>query len=75
MFVSPAARGKKLGTALLSQLEQWAQEEGYANSMLETGARMLDAIALYTNNGYVSIPNYDPYENMDNSRCFRKPLS
>lgn len=74
MFVAPEARGKKLGTAILSQLEQWAKEEGYTRSLLETGARMQDAVALYVNNGYELIPNYEPYKLMDNSRCFRKPL-
>jgi putative acetyltransferase len=74
MFVTPELRGKKVGSAILKALEQWATEEGYTYAMLETGARMKDAVALYTRNGYTLIPNYPPYESMENSRCFRKKL-
>jgi len=75
MFVSTEARGKKVGSAILTHLEQWAKDEGYSQSVLETGIRMPDAIALYQNNGYKLIPNYAPYVGMDNSRCFLKQLT
>lgn len=74
MFVSPEVRGKKLGSQVLKELEQWAIEEQYTHSYLETGKRMPDAIALYQKNDYKDIANYGPYIGIENSRCFRKKL-
>ncbi len=74
MFVDPELRGKKIGTKVLMALETWAQELKYKSIVLETGKRMVDAIALYKKNGYLPIENYGPYVGVDNSVCFRKRL-
>lgn len=72
MYVSLKYRGKGIASKLLSQLETWAKELGYAACVLETGLRQPEAIALYQKNNYQRIPNYPPYEHMANSVCFRK---
>lgn len=74
MFTQPKARGKGIATQILSALEIWAKDLGYSYSILETGKRQPDAIALYSKNGYQITDNYEPYTDMDNSVCFRKEL-
>ena len=74
MFVLPGHRGKSLASKVLNELEHWAKELNYSSSVLETGLRQPEAIALYKKNGYTIIPNYPPYESMENSVCFHKLL-
>lgn len=74
MFVVPAKRGKGIALAVLSELEKWAAELGYTHCVLETGARQVEAIALYTRAGYTRIANYGQYIGVENSRCFEKIL-
>ncbi|MCB0790375.1 MAG: GNAT family N-acetyltransferase [Flavobacteriales bacterium] len=74
MFTLPALRGKGLGTRTLSELEQWARELGRTRCVLETGRRQPEAIALYTDRGYATIPNYGPYVGVANSVCMEKRL-
>jgi putative acetyltransferase len=52
MWTLPDYRGKGCASTVLGELEHWAREEGYTNSMLETGRRMQDAIKLYLQNEY-----------------------
>ncbi len=75
MYVIPEARGTGMGSAILQELEQWAAELEYSRCILETGKRQPEAIALYKKNGYTVIPNYEPYEAMENSVCFKKNVS
>lgn len=75
MFVDPVFRGKGLSKRMLQELERWAIEKGYTNSVLETGDQQPEAIALYTAQGYEQIPNYEPYIAMPASICFGKVLS
>lgn len=74
MFTQPEGRGKGVATQILAALEIWAKELGYHFSILETGKRQPDAIALYLKNGYHQRDNYPPYDSMDNSVCFQKTL-
>ena len=74
MYVPPACRGRQIASQVLHQLEQWAKEMNYAKCILETGKRQPEAIALYKKNGYVVIPNFGQYENVENSLCFEKTL-
>lgn len=74
MYVSPAYRGKGLASLVLKELEVWAKEIGFTYSILETGLRQPEAIALYKKNGYKITPNYPPYIGITNSVCFRKEL-
>lgn len=75
MYVIPEARRTGMGSAILQELEQWTAELGYTHCILETGKRQPEAIALYKKNGYTIIPNYPPYEGIENSVCFQKDVS
>ncbi|WP_283685446.1 GNAT family N-acetyltransferase [Dysgonomonas sp. Marseille-Q5470] len=74
MFVRPECRGKSIASNVLKELEVWALELGYSICILETSYKLSDAIRLYEKSGYMQIPNYDQYENVDTSRCFCKKL-
>jgi len=74
MFTLPEKRGKGLASAILKELETWAKELGYEKTVLETGKRQTEAIALYNKCGYKVIPNYGQYIGVDNSICFEKEL-
>lgn len=75
MFTHPEARGKGIASSVLTELEKWAAELGFARCILETGIRQPEAIALYYKCGYHRIPNYGQYEALFSSVCFEKPLS
>jgi putative acetyltransferase len=74
MFVLPEYRGKGIAIQILTELEAWAKEEEYTESILETGHLQKEAIALYTKLGYQIIPNYGQYIGMKNSICMRKKV-
>jgi len=74
MYTLPAHRSKGHASNILNALEQWAKEEGYSITVLETGKRQPEAIELYKKNGYNIIPNYGQYMGIENSVCFRKKL-
>ncbi|MDA6069712.1 GNAT family N-acetyltransferase [Flavobacterium sp. AC] len=74
MFVHPDYRKKGIATTLLEALEIWATEVNYNYTILETGKKQPEAINLYQKLGYSVIPNYPPYESMDNSVCMKKAL-
>jgi GNAT superfamily N-acetyltransferase len=75
MFVRPEERGRGVATQLLDELEHWAMELKYRRCVLETGKRQPEAIRLYEKNGYLIIPNFGQYENVENSVCFEKKLN
>jgi len=74
MFTLPEKRGKGLASAILKELEAWSKELGYEKTVLETGKRQTEAVALYQKCGYKIIPNYGQYVNVENSVCFEKEL-
>ena len=74
MYVLPEMRGKGIASQILLELENWAAEIGYERSVLETGKRQPEAIALYTKRGYAIIPNFGQYQGIENSVCFEKKL-
>lgn len=74
MFVSENAREKGIGTKILTELETWAKELVYKKSILETGYMLPEAVSLYKKSGYVQIPNYGQYKEMQKSVCFAKDL-
>ncbi len=75
MYTNPISRGKGIATLVLKELENWAQEIGYKNCVLETGKRQVEAVNFYKKCGYVVIPNYGQYKKMENSICFNKTIS
>lgn len=74
MFTLPEARAKGIATLILKELENWATQLGYSSSILETGIRQTEAIALYKKNLYNSTPNYGQYAGVKNSMCFEKKI-
>jgi len=75
MFTREEFRGKGFASAILDELENWAQELGYSKCILETGRRLPDAVRLYQKKAYELIPNYGQYVHMENSICFEKKLN
>ena len=75
MYTKPEHRGKKIGAMLLAELESWANELGYVESILETGQKQKAAVRLYENSGYSVIPNYDQYAGVENSVCMKKSIA
>jgi len=74
MFVVESHRNIGIASEILQALEIWGRELGYKKCILETGKKQPEAIRLYEKNQYVIIPNYGPYENVENSVCFEKEL-
>lgn len=74
MYVKPEYRKRGIAAVVLKELENWAAELNYTYTILETGKKQPEAIALYQKSGYIIIPNYPPYEKMDNSVCMKKTL-
>ena len=75
MFVAPSLRGQGIGRALVVALEQEARGLGVSRVVLETGARLDRAIALYEGMGYSRISLFGEYlASPDTSLCFGKTL-
>ncbi len=74
MFVLPHMRGRGIAAEILKELEKWAKETGYANTILETGIRQPEAIRLYEKSNYIIIPNYGQYIGVETSVCMTKRL-
>ena len=74
MFVKKDFRGKGIAAAILKELEQWAAELNYTTTILETGKKQLEAIHLYQKAGYIIIPNFGQYANVENSVCMKKSI-
>lgn len=52
LFVPPAGRGKGIARALMDELEERARLLGHASVKLETGDKLVAAVALYTSMGF-----------------------
>ena len=74
MFVKATERGQGIAYKILSELELWAKENGFTYSILETGDKQHEAVALYQKLGYAITENYDPYSDLTTSICMRKEL-
>ena len=74
MFTLPEMRGKGIASKILNQLENWTKELGFSKTILETGIKQTEAIALYEKCGYNIIPNYGQYSGIEHSVCYEKSL-
>lgn len=61
MFTAPAARGRGVAAALLTELEARARAEGVQVLRLETGDRLEAALRLYARAGFVPCPPFGDY--------------
>lgn len=75
MYTSEAERKKGHAKRVLNALEDWASEIGFNRCILETGKRQKAAVAMYEHQGYRLIPNFGPYQGVENSLCFEKKLT
>ncbi|GAB2833386.1 nitrate reductase associated protein [Ferruginibacter profundus] len=75
MFVVKEQRGKGLSKLVLTELENWAMEDGFKYAILETSIHFIPATTLYKKSGYQVIPNYDQYEGLEESVCMKKELT
>lgn len=74
MYVTPGARGRGVGRALLRALEEEARALGCSFLRLETGDRQPEAIRLYVSSGYLPIPPFGPFADDERSVCLEKRL-
>ena len=61
MFVSPEARGLKLGRRILDRIEEEARRESLACLRLETGIHQPEALGLYRSAGYAERDAFGEY--------------
>jgi putative acetyltransferase len=74
MYVEPDERGRGVGRAVLTALEQAARQLGVQRLVLETGTYQHAAIALYTRVGFVQTECWDEYASSPTSICYEKDL-
>ena len=74
VFVKEEYRNKGIANELMELLENTAREQGYRYLILESGAPLVAAMALYRKIGYKVIPNYGQYKDMSDSICMKKEL-
>jgi putative acetyltransferase len=75
MYVAPALRGRRLGAALLDQLESALRDEGISLALLETGRDQTEAVRLYQRAGYHERGAFGGYPDNGLSAFFAKRLS
>lgn len=73
LYVTLAGRGKKIGSALLTELERRAV--GIDRFALEFGPRQPEAQAMFESAGYVVCEPWGPFIGKDFSICMEKVLS
>ena len=62
MFVDPQARGLRVASRLMDELETQARKRGLGAIQLETGIYQPEAIGLYRKYGYVEIAPFGSYQ-------------
>jgi putative acetyltransferase len=72
MFVTPDARGRKIGSRILETLEAAAKAEAVRVIRLETGVRQPESLALYRRHGYTERGPFGAYQRDPLSRYFEK---
>lgn len=74
MFTHPETRSKGVASSILKELEDWAKQNNFKSTILETGLRQVEAVNFYKKNNYKIIPNFGQYAGIENSVCFLKEL-
>lgn len=75
IYVVPQRRGQQIARLIMQALEQFARENGFSETWLETGLRQPAAIRLYENLGYTRIAGFGDYKDDPLSVCYAKRLS
>lgn len=74
MFVNPYFRGQGVSYKILTELIIWGKELHYTKALLETGSEQQESISLYKKNGFIVIPNFEPYLDIQGSICMGKSI-
>ncbi|SHJ23909.1 GNAT family N-acetyltransferase [Aquimarina spongiae] len=74
MYVSPEARGQRVGEKILTELENWSRELGNSRCILFMGSKQPEAGKLYQRNNYNSIEKYGKLKDIPDSICLAKDL-
>ena len=74
MYTRLSYRKRGCARLILTALENWATEDGFSETILETGINQDEALAFYPKMGYQRIPNFEPYIGVKTSICFGKKL-
>ncbi|MCG7573608.1 GNAT family N-acetyltransferase [Phaeobacter sp. CNT1-3] len=74
LFVTPEARGKQLAQHLMDTLESRAIALGHTSVKLETGDKLVPAVALYKRLGYSVCGPFGDYPEHPASLFMTKPL-
>ena len=74
VFVKEEYRGQGISYELMKMLEEQARKKGFKYFILESGEPLVAAMALYRKIGYIVIPNYGQYVDMEESVCMKKKL-
>jgi putative acetyltransferase len=75
MYVRPEFRGRGYAKLLLQHLVDYAQTHGIRVVRLETGIYQREAIALYEQAGFHTIPPFGPYKVDPLSLCYEMSLA
>ena len=75
MYVRPENRNTGIARKILAALEGWAEQQGYARIILESGTAQPDACALYESSGYERIEPYGVWKDSSESICYAKELA
>ena len=74
MYVSPEARGQRIGEKILSELENWSRELGNTKCLLFMGSKQPEANKLYQRNNYNLIKKYGNLKDITDCICLAKNL-
>ena len=74
VYVLPYARGAGIATSILTALEAEAHGAGVTLMLAEAGSAQPDGKMFYEAAGYRRIPNFGPYQELDDSICYGKPV-
>ena len=74
MYTAPAHRGRGVASAVLRALEESARAAGRERTVLETGSKQPEAVALYEKLGYERIPNFGYYREYAGCLSFGRSL-
>jgi putative acetyltransferase len=75
VYLTPAARGRGLGLAIVRRLETAARELGYSEVRLETGTRSPWAVKTYERAGYQHCRRFGAYPENESSVFMMKRLT
>ena len=75
MWVEPARRRRGLARRVLAELERTAAAAGCLRTVLETGVRQPESLALYRVAGYRPIDRFGVYRDDADSLCFARDLT